>query len=342
MHSTAALHFNGTFLNRFRSFAKPVAKPTHSQKGGKNWAMVWGVTEINDPNCVDKWLMGDAKGSTMEKSELAAEKHLPPFPRQEKEEYCENNPTVKENMMLSSLFSRLGSGFQPIIAATTLSALLLNPLGMATALAQEEPLNILTVTGRGVETISTSISQVSLGVEVQGKTAQEVQQEVARRSTAVVALLRSRKVEKLETTGISLSPNYSYINNRQQLIGYMGSNTVSFRIATEQTGTLLDDAVKAGASQINGVSFIASPTLMATAKNQALKEAVQDAQSQAKAVLDTLNLSPKQVIRIQIDNTSLPIPRPMLMKTTNAADASTPVLGGEQQVEASVTLQIRY
>ncbi|MGH7998382.1 MAG: SIMPL domain-containing protein, partial [Brasilonema sp.] len=73
------------------------------------------------------------------------------------------------------------------------------------ALAQqkERMLRTLSVNGRGMETIPTTLSQVSLGVEVQGKTAQQVQQEAARKSSAVVALLKSRNVDKLQTTGIT-------------------------------------------------------------------------------------------------------------------------------------------
>ncbi len=53
-------------------------------------------------------------------------------------------------------------------------ALIANPV-----LAQEKLLRTLTVSGRGVETIPTTLTQVRLGVEVQGKTVQEVQQEAA-------------------------------------------------------------------------------------------------------------------------------------------------------------------
>jgi len=84
----------------------------------------------------------------------------------------------------------------------------------------------LTVSGRGVESIPTTLSEVSLGVEIQGKTAQEVQHEAARRSSAVVALLKSRNVEKLQTTGIRLNPVYSYNNNVQRITGYAASNTL--------------------------------------------------------------------------------------------------------------------
>jgi uncharacterized protein len=203
----------------------------------------------------------------------------------------------------------------------------------------------LTVSGRGVETIPTTLSEVSLGVEVQGKTTQEVQQDAARRSSAVVSLLKSRNVEKLQTTGIRLNPVYSYNNNVQRITGYTANNTVSFRIATEKAGTLLDEAVKTGATQINGISFVASDEAIALAQKQALKEATQDAQQQADAVFNVLNLKPKEVVSIQINNASAP-PPPMLLRTEAAkvvnADASTPVIGGEQQVEASVTLQISY
>lgn len=214
--------------------------------------------------------------------------------------------------------------------------------------AQEQgalPLQTLTVTGRGVETLPTTLTDVRLGVEVQGKTAQEVQQEVARRSSTVVALLQSRNVDKLQTTGINLNPIYSYNNNVQRLMGYSATNTVSFRISTEQVGTLLDQAVKAGATRIDGVSFVASDTAITTAQQQALRAATQDAQQQAKAVLSVLNLTPREVVSIQV-NSALPPQPPMLQYAREAASAnkadSTPVVGGEQLLEASVTLQISY
>ncbi|MCL6752535.1 SIMPL domain-containing protein [Nostoc sp. CCCryo 231-06] len=213
------------------------------------------------------------------------------------------------------------------------------------ALAQEKEKlwRTLSVSGRGVETIPTTLAQVSLGVEIQGKTAQEVQQETARRSSAVVAFLKSQNVEKLQTTGIQLNPVYSYTNNVQRITGYAANNTVSFRIPTEKAGTLLDNAVKAGATQINGISFVANDEAIAAAQKQALKEATQDAQQQADAVFSALGFKAKEVVSIQVNNASAPAP-PMFLRAEAAklANSSTPVVAGEQQVEASVTLQISY
>lgn len=226
-------------------------------------------------------------------------------------------------------------------ALSVLSLTLASP-----AEAQEKLLRTLTVTGRGVEMVPTSLTQARLGVEVQGKTAAEVQQEVARRSSAVVALLKSRNVEKLETTGISLNPTYSYENNVQRLTGYVATNIVSFQMKTENSGTLLDEAVSAGATRIDGISFVAADEVIATAQKQALKEATQDAQLQADAVLSSLNLTRKEVVSIQINGALTPPPRPIplgdISLRSEAKVAPTPVIGGEQQVEASVTLQIGY
>lgn len=203
----------------------------------------------------------------------------------------------------------------------------------------------LTVSGRGTESIPTTLSEVSLGVEVQAKTAQSAQEDAARRSSAVVALLKSRNVEKLQTTGIRLNPVYSYTNNVQRITGYSASNTVSFRIATEKAGNLLDEAVKAGATQINGINFIATDEAIAAARQQALKEATQDARQQADAVLGALGFQFKEVVSIKVDNASA-APPPVLYRAEAAKlanqDASTPVVGGEQEVQASVTLQISY
>jgi uncharacterized protein len=215
---------------------------------------------------------------------------------------------------------------------------------VAPVMAQEKMQRVLSVSGRGVETIATSLTRVNLGVEVQAKTAADAQAEAARKSTAVVTLLKSRNVEKLETTGISLNPVYDYSNNKQTLTGYSATNTVSFRIKTELAGDIMDDAVKSGATRIDSVSFTATDEAIATAQKAALAKATKDAQAQAQAVLSTLGFQPKEIVGIQINGAATPPPRPMAfgLAKGSADSVSTPVIGGDQQVEGSVTLQISY
>jgi len=203
----------------------------------------------------------------------------------------------------------------------------------------------LTVNGRGKESIQTTHAIVRLGVEAQGKTAKEVQAEVARRSNSVVSLLKARGVEKLETTGINLNPTYNYSDGKQTLTGYAGSNVVSFRTAIPDAGQVIDDAVNAGASRIDNVSFTAPDAAIVAAQKEALKKATQDAQTQADAVFSALGLTKKEIVSIQVNGAYTPPPMPVPYRGKNlaAADAtSSPVIGGEQDIEASVTLQMSY
>ncbi|MFM7424105.1 MAG: SIMPL domain-containing protein [Elainella sp.] len=234
------------------------------------------------------------------------------------------------------------------VVGLTATSLVASSLIASPVFAQQEQLmRTLTVRGEGKASVATSLTQVQLGVEVQGKTASEVQQEAARRSAAVVEFLQSRNVDRLQTTGISLNPQYDYANNRQQIIGYIASNTVSFRVPTERTGDILDQAVEAGATRIENVSFVAADAAIEAARQQAIQQAVRNAQVQAEAVLTSLGLSQQEIVSIQVDGASPP-PMPLYRTTTMLADGlanaapSTPVIGGEQEVQASVTLQIRY
>lgn len=204
---------------------------------------------------------------------------------------------------------------------------------------------VLTVTGSGEVSIPTTITQVSLGVEVSGDTAQEVQAEVARRAQAVVELLKSRSVQKLQTTGVRLNPRYDYSNDQRNLVGYTGVNLVSFELATEEVGDLLDAAVNAGATRIEQVSFVATDSAIAQAQQRAIRQAVQDAQTQADAALEALDFRAREVIGININNAQPP--QPVFRQTADfamaeSAQANTPLEGGEQEVNARVTLQIRY
>jgi uncharacterized protein len=217
------------------------------------------------------------------------------------------------------------------------------------AMAEPELAKTLTVRGNGIKTIEATIAEVNLGVEIQGKTATEVQEEVAQKTSAVVNILRSKGVQQLKTTGVQLNPNYNYDqpnqnNGQPVLIGYIGTNTVSFSLPTNQVGVLLDETVKAGASRIDGISFRATPEAIFTAKKEALRKASINAQEQADVVLDTLNLTSKEIIKIEVDEAKVEEPQYVARDQLSNSEAklSTPVIAGEQTVEAFVTLQITY
>lgn len=214
----------------------------------------------------------------------------------------------------------------------------------------EESLRILAVCGTGVKKIEATLAQVNLGIQVLGKIAAEVQQEVASKSSAVVDLLRSRNVDRLKTTGIGLR-NY-YDQSNRDVIKYIGTNTITFRVPIDDVGILLDETVKAGASRVDGVNFTATEEAISDAKQEALRKATRDAKTKAEVVLSTLNFTLKEIINIKIDearfqefNQSITYGQRRMSRRGNEEDAffpKMPVVGGELTVNASVTLQISY
>ena len=221
---------------------------------------------------------------------------------------------------------------------------LFSPAAMSQPLYQQ-PERVLSVTGQGINSIPTTLTQVNLGVVVEAETAEAAQQQAAQKSTAVVEWVRSQNVEKLETTGISLYPSYDYVDDRQVLRGYRATNTISFRLPTESAGAVIDEAVKVGATQIDGVSFVADDEAIAAARQQALRLAVQDAQQQADTVLAALGLSRQEVVNVSVGSVSAPPPQAVpeaANRLLSADQATTPVVGQEQMISAQVTLQIRY
>ncbi|MFP4134398.1 MAG: SIMPL domain-containing protein [Halothece sp.] len=250
------------------------------------------------------------------------------------------NPFLQTSRLKTMALILLG-GLMILLAGS-----LINSHSTSPSVAQNGDLRTLTVTGTGKIAIKTTLTDVRLGVEVEEETAREAQEEVARRSTAVVELLQEREVEKLETTGIRLQPRYRHSDGERRLIGYQGVNLVSFQMETEEIGNLLDQAVNVGATRIDSVGFTATESAIAQAKKEALEEATLDAKAQADAVLGSLDLRSQSVIKIEVDGAQTPVtPR---LETARAQDMATssapssPVVGGEQEIQARVKLQISY
>ena len=202
---------------------------------------------------------------------------------------------------------------------------------------------VLTVTGRGERGVKTTKARIQLGVTAEGKTAIATQAEIARQANSIVSRLQQLGVEKLQTTSIQLSPKYVYEKDRQRQEGFTGQTSVSFLVAIAQAGETLDAAVGAGANQIEQISFIATDTALNDIKQLALQDAVKDAQTQANTVLSVLGFAPKSIKSISISDSAIAYPvQQQRMVSYDKEANSVPILGGEQKVEASVTLQITY
>jgi len=244
----------------------------------------------------------------------------------------------------SPFSSHLSSTLQPLILAGLLGGSLLSIT--APVSAQQTVPSLLTVYGQGVITIPATIAQVSLGVQVYGGTAAEVQAEAAQRSSEIMQFLRSRQVDKLQTTGVQLSPIYETIDGRSQVTRYQAINTVRFEVPTDKAGEIIDQSVQYGATRIDGLTFTGTDAAIAAARDQALEAATQDARHQADVVLASLGLRAESIYQINIGYSSpmpsTPIYNQALEFASSGIADRTAIEGGEQSIQANVTLQIRY
>lgn len=160
----------------------------------------------------------------------------------------------------------------------------------------------------------------------------------------MVEQLNQLEVEELQTISISLKPKLEFDDQgNSTVVGFTGRNVLQFEIPTEQAGETIDAAIQAGANLIENIDFIAPESELNQARLDAIKLAAQDAQNQAIPLLNTLDLTPLEIVDIDILEVSSPSPRSFSPEFNVAAfDASTPIIGGSQEVVANVALDINY
>ncbi len=214
--------------------------------------------------------------------------------------------------------------------------------------ATEKEPSVLTVTGFGEVRIAPDEATVQLGVTRQRETAQEAQgdvNEVAQEILNAVIQLGVR-AEHIQTSELRLSPVYTTrrpgSSSEPRVVAYSASNMVSVRLEDlSLVGPVIDSAMKAGANQLQGVNFALRNDL--SARQEALKEAVEEASQKAKAISEALDVKIIEVIEVNEGSVSvrrLP-PQRFAASLAGVEAAATPVSPGQLTVSASVTIRYR-
>lgn len=170
--------------------------------------------------------------------------------------------------------------------------------------------------------------------------------EEARRLNAVTTANIQRQLLQLDlskddirTNNYSVYPIYSKRENNSaaKIIGYEITNSLSVTVNNiDLTGHVIDTALKAGANQIQGVSF--SKKDKTAVKNTALTMAVRDAQVKAQAIAATLNKNIINIISVSEGSVSIQIPERYQYSAKALPAATTPISPGVQHVSGSVTI----
>jgi uncharacterized protein YggE len=246
--------------------------------------------------------------------------------------------------MMSQLARLLGAalvgGAVVVLLLTATRPVVAVPLTSPTASTDQA--HTITVTSTGTVTVVPDVARVSLGITVQRPTVEAARVEAARVMTGITAAVRGKGVAEkdIQTTTIGLSPQYEPCTNGcsgpGKIVGYVMNEQLQVTVRSlDATGSVVDAATAAGATNVNGVSFeVADPT---AAQDQARTKAIEAARTKAEAMAKVAGVNVTDVVSMSEASESTPVP--FAAAGLVASDAvKTPVSPGTSDVRATVTV----
>jgi uncharacterized protein YggE len=199
----------------------------------------------------------------------------------------------------------------------------------------------ITVTGTGRVLVVPDVADVRLGVTVTRPTVGEARQGAAEVAARIVDAVTTAGVARADvrTASLQVQPEYEYSDRAPKLRGQQVVHQYLVTVRSlDALGRVIDDALAAGATTLDGVSFRSADP--ATAEAGARTAAVGDARSKAEALAAEAGVAVGEVVSIA---EAVPGggPRPMLMKAramAMAEAAPTPVEAGTDEVVVSVVV----
>lgn len=232
------------------------------------------------------------------------------------------------------------------LALGMLGAILAGPLLSVRPLLAADPTvaeHTIAVAGTGRIVLSPDTADLRLGVSATAKTVKAARSLAATSMIAVIASLKELGIADadIQTTTLSLQPVYDYSANTNppRLTGYQLSNAVVVTIRDlDKLGDAIDDALAAGATSLDGVSFrVADQT---AAEQQARKAAMDEAKAKATTLASAAGISISGVA--SISESVAPVPYPIYygygMAGAPGKDASTPVMAGSTEIIVTVSV----
>ena len=190
----------------------------------------------------------------------------------------------------------------------------------------------ITVSGVGSVDAVPNEAQMSFGVESRRDTAKAAVSANADAMRKVINALRQAGGRELATQWVSV---YPYTDETGAVTGYSASNSVSAVSDVADAPALIDAATEAGANNVSGPGL--SSTDADALYRQALAKAVAEARLDAEALAKAAGRSLGEITAI-VEGGSVGGPEPLYRAQAQAADASTPIVPGEQETSATVSV----
>ena len=211
-------------------------------------------------------------------------------------------------------------------------------------IAGNNTLGELSIRGSAEDSIAPDMVSLSIGVTSSNSSARDAVDENSAKMNEIIRVLNVNGInnDEISTSYYSLQPLYSQSKvcieiypppeDCNVIIGYRVSNTLTITTDAEKNvGELIDLVVEAGATNIHGVNFFVSKTLLDDLKDRLIEEAVSNAKKRAELALKPLNMSIAGVKSIVVDGINIPV----VYESTLRA---TPILPSEQNIRVDVNI----
>jgi uncharacterized protein len=201
--------------------------------------------------------------------------------------------------------------------------------------------DVVVVTGEGVVKAAPDQAWMTLVAESRAKNSRDAQSQTAQAMTTIQQKLAGAGIGKdaVRTIAAELNIDAEWTNGRQVPRGYVARNVIEVRIDdVMKVGDVMDLAVTSGATAVQGVRFDIKQR--DALEREALKRATADARARADAAAAGAGRAVDKVLRIE-EPGARPIPPPqpmMMMRAAVAEQAQTPVVAGEIEIRANITL----
>lgn len=213
---------------------------------------------------------------------------------------------------------------------------------------------MVSVQGRGEVRVPNTVASVTLGFEAAGPDEAPIREDVTKRSQAVVTALKAEpQVQRLETTAVTIRPQFSPVQTEAgrrplppKITGYVAQVTVSYESPVEEAGRLISAMMQAGANSVSNMLTRPTDEARLKAENEALTLAAKDGEAQARALLAALNLQWGGIHAIDATGGRFD-PRPMARASMMMAADAAPlpeldIQGGETVIGREVLMQVEF
>lgn len=235
---------------------------------------------------------------------------------------------------------------------TLLSVLLLCSLLALPASAQDDSGDVLSrtvaVSGEGTVRVEPDRATVRFGVVTKAPEAEQAREQNATAARQAMNAVRDLGIpeSKIRLETLRLRPHYERDPQTGQRRdgGFQAVREVSVEVdSVDIVPTLVARVVQQGANTLQGVQYDLQDRT--AARNEALREAVSDAQGKAELLVQALNVSLGRVL--QINEQSFNFPRPMMrmdmaVQESSARASPEPDAYAAGEIEVTATVQVVF